>query len=104
MLEQLDSETISRIDTANRVRVQRAWEVQFATGRGLANWQDETPPPLIDTDQSYNIVLDAQTDWLTPRLEKRFDSMIEDGAMGEIARMDERYDPNSPSCRAIGVP
>jgi tRNA dimethylallyltransferase len=104
MLEQLDSETISRIDTANRLRVQRAWEVQFATGRGLANWQDETPPPLINTDQSYNIVLDAQKDWLTPRIEKRFDSMIEDGAMGEIARMDERYDPNLPSCRAIGVP
>jgi tRNA dimethylallyltransferase len=104
MLEQLDSETISRIDTANRLRVQRAWEVQFATGRGLANWQDETPPPLIDTEQSYNIVLDAQKDWLIPRIKKRFDSMIADGAMGEIARMDARYDPNLPSCRAIGVP
>jgi len=49
-------------------------------------------------------VLDAQKDWLNPRIEKRFDSMIADGAMDEIASMEELYDPNLPSCRAIGVP
>jgi len=43
----LDPETCARIDLANPRRVQRAWEVQAATGRGLAEWQDATPPPLL---------------------------------------------------------
>ena len=45
MIEQLDPDTRARIDTQNPMRVQRAWEVQKATGRGLAAWQDDTPPP-----------------------------------------------------------
>ena len=103
MLEQLDLDTVSRIDVANRARVQRAWEVHTSTGRGLARWQDETPPPLVDPKHSFNIVLDAEKEWLTPRIEQRFDLMVAGGAMDEIASMDVHYDPTLPSCRAIGV-
>ncbi|MDB0052143.1 tRNA (adenosine(37)-N6)-dimethylallyltransferase MiaA [Ascidiaceihabitans sp.] len=104
MLEQLDLDTVSRIDVANRARVQRAWEVHTSTGRGLAQWQDETPPPLVDPEHSFNIILDAEKEWLTPRIEQRFDLMVAGGAMDEIASMDVHYDPTLPSCRAIGVP
>jgi len=104
MLDQLDLDTVSRIDVANRARVQRAWEVHTSTGRGLARWQDETPPPLVDPEHSFNIVLDAEKEWLTPRIEQRFDLMVAGGAMDEIASMDVHYDPTLPSCRAIGVP
>ena len=104
MLAQLDADTIKRIDIANRVRVQRAWEVQTTTGRGLASWQDDTPPPLLDPSQSHNIVMDAPKEWLTPRIEQRFDLMVENGALDEVAAMDAHYDPSLPSCRAIGVP
>lgn len=44
LLPEIDAETRARIDTRNPMRVQRAWEVQRATGRGLAAWQDDTPP------------------------------------------------------------
>jgi tRNA dimethylallyltransferase len=104
MMVHLDADTISRIDTANRARVQRAWEVQSATGRGLASWQDATPAPLLNPATSFNIVMDAQKDWLTPRIEKRFDLMIENGALDEIAAIEGRYNSMLPSCRAIGVP
>ena len=104
MMAYLDPDTISRIDTANRARVQRAWEVQSATRRGLASWQDATPAPLLNPANSFNIVMDAQKDWLTPRIEKRFDLMMESGALDEIAAMESRYNPTLPSCRAIGVP
>lgn len=104
MIDQLDHDTVSRIDTANRARVQRAWEVQTTTGRGLASWQDATPPPLLEPDQCFKIILDAQKEWLTPRIEQRFDLMIEAGALDEVAAMNHRYDPSLPSCRAIGVP
>jgi tRNA delta(2)-isopentenylpyrophosphate transferase len=46
LLAELDAATAARIDPLNPARVQRAWEVLRATGRGLARWQDETPPPL----------------------------------------------------------
>ena len=47
MAAELDAGSRARIDTANPRRVQRAWEVLTATGRGIAAWQDETGPPLL---------------------------------------------------------
>lgn len=44
MVAELDPETRARIDRNNPMRVQRAWEVLRATGRGLASWQAQTGP------------------------------------------------------------
>ena len=41
----------TKIDLRNRARVQRAWEVQEATGRSLAHWQSKTPPPLMQLER-----------------------------------------------------
>ena len=46
MLSDLDSLTKARIDQMNPMRVQRAWEVLRASGRGLADWHRDTAPPL----------------------------------------------------------
>ena len=51
MIDALDAETARRIDLYNPMRVQRAWEVQQATGRGLAAWQDDTPPPILPMER-----------------------------------------------------
>ena len=47
MVAALDPATAARIDLANGARVQRAWEVLQATGRGLADWQAATPAPAL---------------------------------------------------------
>lgn len=99
----LDPETARRIDLANRARVQRAWEVQRATGRSLAAWQDSTPPPLLPDGTFQGVVLDSPKQWLTPRIETRYDAMLRGGALDEAHAMSDRYDPALPSCRAIGV-
>jgi len=99
----LDPETLRRIDVANRARVQRAWEVHAATGHGLAHWQDNTASPLLRADGYAGIVLDSPKEWLTPRIEKRFDQMLRGGALDEARAMQDRFDPSLPSCRAIGV-
>jgi tRNA dimethylallyltransferase len=104
MLAALDSATCARIDVQNRARVQRAFEVQTATGTPLAVWQDATPAPLVDTANATCIVMDAPKDWLNARIAQRFDLMIDAGAMDEITAMQDHYDPALPSCRAIGVP
>ncbi len=104
LLKGLDDITASRIDTQNRARVQRAWEVQRATGRSLAEWQADTPPPALSIDAALPIVLDFDKDWLLARITQRFDHMLETGALDEIEAMRDRYDPALPSCKAIGVP
>ncbi len=104
LLKGLDDKTASRIDTQNRARVQRAWEVQRATGRSLAEWQADTPPPALSIDAALPVVLDFDKDWLLTRITRRFDQMLATGALDEIEAMRDRYDPALPSCKAIGVP
>ncbi len=104
LLQELDNTTCSIIDTANRARVQRAWEVQKATGRPLYIWQQEQSTPLIPLETAQAIVMHAPKDWLTPRIETRFDKMLELGALDEVQAMKDVYDPTLPAFRAIGVP
>ncbi len=104
LLAQIDATTTARIDTQNRARVQRAWEVQRATGRGLADWQDNTGPPALPISGCYPIVFDVDKDWLNARIAQRFDLMLAGGALAEAEAILPSYDPNLPAHRAIGVP
>ena len=104
LLAELDPETAARIDRMNRARVQRAWEVLRATGRSLASWQADTPPPALPVAAASAILFDVPKEWLTARIARRFDQMLDQGALEEIAAMRDRYDPALPACRAIGVP
>ena len=104
LLDQLDTATKNRIDTQNRARVQRAWEVLRATGRPLADWQDDTPPPLLPLQDAVAITLDAPKDWLNDRIARRFDQMLDLGALDEARAMLPRWDPSHLSSKAIGAP
>lgn len=104
MLADLDDDTRARIDTRNPMRVQRAWEVQRSTGRSLASWQDATPPPLLPTDKAVCITLDAPKDWLNARIARRFDQMLDQGALDEARAMLPHWNPDYLSSKAIGAP
>lgn len=104
LLAELDPATAARIDKRNPVRVQRAWEVLTSTGQGLAAWQDRTGPPLLPAAQAACLLVDAPPDWLSPRLEKRFDAMLAAGALEEARANLAGWDPRLPSSRAIGAP
>ena len=103
LIPEIDPDTQARIDLANPMRVQRAWEVQRATGRGLAAWQDATPPPRLPLTEVHALVIDAPKDWLTPRIETRFDRMIANGALDEARRNHATWSPDLPSAKAIGA-
>ncbi|WP_417525744.1 tRNA (adenosine(37)-N6)-dimethylallyltransferase MiaA [Marinovum sp.] len=103
-LPEIDAETRARIDTLNPMRVQRAWEVQRATGRGLASWQDDTPPPLLPLSQAQALRVDVERDWLNARIARRFDLMLEHGALDEARENLPRWDPALLSFKAIGAP
>ncbi len=104
LLAALDPETAARIDTQNPVRVQRAWEVLTATGRSLADWQDNTPAPLLPLADVTALVMDAPKEWLTPRITQRFGMMLDAGALDEAAAMLPTWDPAHLSSKAIGAP
>ena len=103
LLGELDAETSARIDTRNPVRVQRAWEVLTATGRGIAAWQDQTPAPLLPLAQTQPILLSADKDWLNNRIAQRFDAMLANGALEEARANRATWSPDLPSAKAIGA-
>jgi tRNA dimethylallyltransferase len=104
LVAELDAATAARIDTQNRARVQRAWEVLRATGRGLAAWQDTTAPPLLPVTKVEPIVLQPDVAWLNTRIDRRFASMMADGALEEARANLPGWCPKAPSSRAIGAP
>lgn len=103
LLAELDAETASRIDRQNPMRIQRAWEVLTSTGRGLAQWQDDTGPALVPLDQAQPILIDAPKERLTPRIEARFDLMLASGALDEARQNAPHWSPDRPSAKAIGA-
>ncbi|WP_095590705.1 tRNA (adenosine(37)-N6)-dimethylallyltransferase MiaA [Actibacterium ureilyticum] len=104
LLADLDAETRARIDTQNPMRVQRAWEVLKTTGRGLADWQDATPAPLLPLAAAQPLVLMPDRDWLNDRIARRFGMMIDAGALDEARANLPRWDPALLSAKAIGAP
>lgn len=103
LLEGLDAETLTTLDTANPARVQRAWEVQAATGTGLAAWRTRTPPPLLPLSAAWAVALHADPDWLAARIDSRLEAMVAAGALDEVARELPALGRNLPSEKAIGA-
>ena len=104
LLAALDPATAARIDRLNPARIQRAWEVLQATGRGLADWQADTGPPLLPLGQAQALVLTPDPAWLNARIDRRFDAMIAEGALDEARAELPHWDAARPSARAIGAP
>lgn len=110
LLADLDPATAARIDRQNPMRVQRAWEVQRATGRGLAAWQADTPPPLLPRSRATALVLVPDRDWLAARITRRFDAMLAEGALDEARAALPLWPADAGSAtaplwtRAIGAP
>lgn len=104
MLKELDTDTRNRIDTRNPARIQRAWEVQMTTGRGLASWHAATAAPVLPLSSCTAYVMAAPTDWLTARIDSRFEIMMDSGALDEVRENLPFWQPTAPWARAIGAP
>jgi tRNA dimethylallyltransferase len=103
-LAERDPETSAALDRANPVRLLRAWEVLEATGRGLAAWRRGTAPPLLPLEQTVALALLPPREWLHARCDARFDAMLAEGLLDEVARvMALGLDPNLPGMKAVGA-
>ena len=99
----LDDETRRKIDLENPMRVQRAWEVQRATGRGLAAWQQDTGGPLLTLHLTDPLVVNGATPWLQERINMRLDQMLGQGALDEARENEPGWTRNLASAKAIGA-
>lgn len=104
LLAELDADTAARIDRANPARVQRAWEVLAATGRGLADWQDRTGPAILPLAACEALVIRPDVDWLDARIARRFNMMLDEGALEEARAALPHWDAAQPWAKAIGAP
>ena len=100
----LDAATATKTDLLNPVRVQRAYEVQRATGRGMAAWQADTAAPILPLHDAQTLVLQPTVPWLDARIARRFSVMLEEGALDEVRAALPHWQPERPWARAIGAP
>ncbi|MFO1207848.1 MAG: tRNA (adenosine(37)-N6)-dimethylallyltransferase MiaA [Amaricoccus sp.] len=99
-----DPETAARLDPANPRRVQRAWEVLVATGRGLAAWHAEPVTPLLPSRDCVRVALCPEISTLNNNIMFRFHQMLEAGALDECRRfLAAGLAPDLPSARVLGA-
>jgi tRNA dimethylallyltransferase len=101
-----DPASAERLRATDPQRIIRALEVFAATGRSLTDWQQEPhSAPLIDADRALRIFLAPDRTALYGRIDARFDAMMREGALEEVAALGARgLDPALPSMGAHGVP
>ena len=103
LVNEIDEETVEKIDKNNPMRVQRAWEVLRSTGRGLNSWHRETPEPTLDINKCKAILIDGEVSSINDRINKRFDQMIEQGLVQEAKNNLVTWNKMNPSSKAIGA-
>ena len=104
MLAGVDAGTAAGLDRANPARVQRAWEVLRATGRGLADWQRSATVPLLPLARAEALLVMPERDALAARIGRRFDAMLAAGALDEVRAAVPDWAATAPWARAIGAP
>ena len=100
-----DPSAAERLKPRDRTRIARALEVVEATGRSLTSWHSDGLPPLLPPGQFRALFLDPDRDELYDRIDARFASRLESGALDEVAALATRkLDPLLPAMKAHGVP
>ena len=106
-LEKLDPESTARLAKNDRQRLIRAYEVILHTGKPISYWQkrgsgsgvlglrENMPEPHL---------LMPPRDELYAACDKRFERMVERGAVEEVRKLlDRKLDPALPAMKILGV-
>ena len=89
-LAELDPAMASRLRPSDRQRVLRALEVLQATGKSLLSFQTAPRRRLVELRRPVGIALLPPPVVTTPRIEARLETMLEAGAVAEVALLAER--------------
>jgi len=103
-LEREDPAAAARLRPSDSTRVARALEVVRSTGRPLADWQEQRSGGIAAEVDLVPLVLLPPRDWLYERCDRRFEGMMSDEGLDEVASLLARgLNPMLPALRAIGV-
>ena len=104
-LAKYDPDAAARLPAGDTQRLIRAYEVALATGRPLSDWQKDHPSdPPLDTAFAV-IVISPEREALYEGVNRRFDWMMENGALDEVRAMEKLgLDHALPAMKAVGVP
>jgi tRNA dimethylallyltransferase len=82
-----DPARAAELNPADAPRLQRAAAIWLATGRPTAFWRAQEQPPLLEAGRWRGVVLTPDRSALYERIDRRFGSMIEAGALDEARRI-----------------
>jgi tRNA dimethylallyltransferase len=104
-LTHCDPASAARLRPTDPQRILRALEVFEATGTSLVSFHTTRVAPLLDAQNVFAIFLATEREALKAWIDRRFDAMLQAGALQEVAALRERHlDPALPVMRAHGVP
>ena len=104
MLAERDPVIAARLQPGDRQRLIRAWEVVEATGTPLSDWQALPKDPGHRLEFRL-IGLMPPRDALYARIDRRFEAMLDRGALEEAARFEALgLSPALPANKALGLP
>lgn len=104
-LAEVDPASAARLQPNDAQRLQRALEVYELTGKPLSQWHAEQPPPEPLPWRLLQVaVAPPDRAELHDRIARRFDEMLEQGLVAEVARLKARPDLHAglPSMKAVG--
>ncbi|MGL5447505.1 MAG: tRNA (adenosine(37)-N6)-dimethylallyltransferase MiaA [Rhabdaerophilum sp.] len=107
-LAQRDSERAAQLAPRDTPRILRAIELFEATGRPYSDWLRENPgKPLLHPGEWRGVFLDPDREWLSKRIDARFLTMLEQGALDEVRYLlatEPPLKPNLGIMKAHGMP
>jgi len=95
----LDEKAAKELRPSDRQRIKRALEVYQSTGKSIIDWQAEKGVPLVPEAASVKklLVMPPRAD-IHDRINRRFDMMVEEGALQEIEALIHKSNRKSKSC------
>lgn len=103
LLVEADPVLAEVIRPSDKQRIARGIEVARGTVKPLSQWHKEPPNPLL-TGQLAKIVLAPEREWLRARCDRRFELMLDEGALDEVRDLAAvGLDPALPLMKALGL-
>lgn len=104
-LEAEDADAAAALSPNDDSRIKRALEVKRDTGRSITEWRGIKSGGIGGDVTLRPVLLLPDRDWLYERCDRRFEIMLDDGALSEVEALLARNLPgDAPVMRAIGVP
>ncbi len=103
-LSRFDPAMAEGLQPGDGQRIVRALEVIEATGKSIRDFQKASGPMIIDPDRAQKIVVLPDRPVLHARINRRFETMMESGAVEEVkALLSLGLAPDATAMKAIGV-